>query len=75
MRWQAGYSLVSSHELPIRLRKPLPLEALLSAMTRDKKVRAGMPRFVVLDSLGDARTRSGVDAALVEDVWRELGAE
>jgi hypothetical protein len=29
---------------------------------------------VVLDALGSAATRSDIPAALVEAVWRELGA-
>ncbi|HET7536005.1 MAG TPA: 3-dehydroquinate synthase [Candidatus Didemnitutus sp.] len=65
---------VSAHALPIRLREPLSLEALMTAMQRDKKVRAGKLRFVVLKRLGEAATQGDVDAALVEQVWRELGA-
>jgi 3-dehydroquinate synthetase len=43
-------------------------------MARDKKVRAGLPRFVVLTSLGEAFTRDGLDSAMIEAVWREVGA-
>ena len=32
---------------------PLPAEELLSAMSHDKKARAGTPRFVLLRSAGD----------------------
>jgi 3-dehydroquinate synthase len=46
----------------------------MAAMARDKKVRAGMPRFVVLKSLGEAATRSGIEAPLVEASFREVGA-
>ncbi len=67
-------AVVTAHALPIRLAKPLPLEVLLSAMARDKKVRGGMPRFVVLKSLGESATQSGIDPAAVEAVWREVGA-
>lgn len=65
---------VAAHALPTRLREPLPLAALMAAMQHDKKVRAGMLRFVVLKKLGEAATQDGIDAALVEAVWRELGA-
>jgi len=65
---------VSAHALPVRLREPLPLAALMASMQHDKKVRAGRLRFVVLKRLGEAATQSDIDPALVEAVWRELGA-
>jgi len=42
-------------------------------MARDKKARAGAPRFVVLQSLGVAVTRN-VDLVLAEACFREIGA-
>ncbi|HWA25666.1 MAG TPA: 3-dehydroquinate synthase [Lacunisphaera sp.] len=65
---------VAAHQLPVKLRGPLPLVELQTATTRDKKNRAGGVRFVVLDSLGQAATRSGIAPGMVEEVWRELGA-
>ena len=65
---------VTAHNLPVRLRGPLPLAELQAATTRDKKNRADGARFVVLNSLGQAATRSGIAPATVEAVWRELGA-
>lgn len=65
---------VGSHQLPIRLREPLEVTALMAAMQHDKKVRTGRLRFVIMQRLGEAVTRSDVDAGLVEAVWRELGA-
>lgn len=65
---------VAAHDLPVRLRQPLPLAGLMAAMARDKKVRGGLPRFVVLKQPGVAATQSGIDPAFVEAVWRELGA-
>ena len=67
-------SVVTSHGLPARLREPQPLAALMAAMQHDKKVRSGRLRFVVLKRLGEAATQSDIDPALVESVWRELGA-
>jgi 3-dehydroquinate synthase len=68
-------AVVAAHALPVRLRAPLPVAALLAAMARDKKVRAGLPRFVVLKRLGEAATRSdGIAPALVEACFREVGA-
>lgn len=65
---------VAAHGLPVRLRAPLALADLLAAMARDKKVRAGGLRFVVLPALGAAATRGGVPEEPVAAVWRELGA-
>jgi 3-dehydroquinate synthase len=63
-----------AHALPVRLREPRPLAALMASMSHDKKVRAGRLRFVVLKHPGQAVTQSEIDPALVESVWRELGA-
>ncbi len=68
-------ALLAAYHLPVRLRSALPTEDLVAAMARDKKVRAGTLRFVVLGTLGKAETQSQVDPALVEKLWREVGAE
>lgn len=65
---------VAAHNLPVRLRGPLPLAELQNATTRDKKNRADGVRFVILKSLGQAATRSGIAPTTVEGVWREIGA-
>jgi 3-dehydroquinate synthase len=65
---------VAAHNLPVRLRGPLPLAELQNATTRDKKNRADGIRFVILKSLGQAATRSGIAPSTVEAVWREIGA-
>jgi 3-dehydroquinate synthase len=66
--------VVAAHALPVRLRAPLPFAELQAAMTRDKKVRAGGLRFVVLKHLGEAVTRGEIEPALVEASFREVGA-
>lgn len=66
--------VLSAHQLPVRLRAPLPVEALQAATSRDKKNRADGARFVVLNAVGAAATRGGIPPATVEAVWRELGA-
>ncbi len=65
---------VAAHALPIRLRRPLGYAALQTAMMRDKKVREGGLRFVVLHALGAAATHDAVPPALVETSFREVGA-
>lgn len=67
-------AVMAAHALPVRLREPLPLAPLMAAMARDKKVRAGQLRFVVLKRLGEAMTQGGIDAALAEESFREVGA-
>jgi len=66
--------VVAAHALPVRLRSPLPWSELHAAMGRDKKVRAGGLRFVVLKSLGEAATQGDVPLALAEASFREVGA-
>lgn len=65
---------VAAHALPVRLRETISVTALMGAMQNDKKVRAGRLRFVTLNRLGEAVTRNDVEPALVERVWREIGA-
>ncbi len=66
--------VITAHALPVRLRAPLPLAALMAAMARDKKVRAGLPRFVVLKTPGAAATQDGVTPAQAEACFRAVGA-
>jgi 3-dehydroquinate synthase len=66
-------AVVSAHALPTRLRSGLPVGSLMEAMARDKKVRAGSHRFVLLRAIGEAVVRGDVAAADVEAVWREVG--
>jgi 3-dehydroquinate synthase len=66
---------VAAHGLPTRLRAWLPYEDLQDAMARDKKVRAGALRFVVLRRIGEAATQAGIAPALVEKSFREVGAD
>ena len=67
--------VVAAHNLPGRLRVPLPWAELQAAMARDKKVRAGGLRFVVLAAIGMAATRGDIPADLVAASFREVGAE
>lgn len=66
--------VVAAHRLPVRLQAPLPLAELQAAMGRDKKVRAGGLRFVVLRSLGEAVTRAGIPPELAAASFRDVGA-
>jgi 3-dehydroquinate synthase len=66
--------VLSAHHLPTRLRTPLSLVDLRAAMARDKKVRAGGLRFVVLRAVGDAATQGAVPPELAEVSFRAVGA-
>ncbi len=66
--------MLAAHHLPTRLREPLSLNILMEAVARDKKVRSGLPRFIVLTALGRAETRDGIDRALVENAFVNVGA-
>jgi len=66
--------VLTAHRLPVRLARPLPWAELLAAMRRDKKVRAGGLRFVVLAAVGEAATRGGVPLPPVEAAFRAVGA-
>jgi 3-dehydroquinate synthase len=66
--------VIGAQGLPVRLAEPLPIAGLMSAMARDKKVRAGRLRLVVLRRLGEAATRDDITPAAIEGVWRQLGA-
>jgi 3-dehydroquinate synthase len=66
--------VVAAHGLPTRLREPLALAPLAAAMARDKKVRAGGLRFVVLKALGESATQGGIEPTLAEAAFREVGA-
>jgi 3-dehydroquinate synthetase len=46
----------------------------MAALARDKKVRGGLPRFVVLRQVGAAITQDDVPAALAGDCFRAVGA-
>lgn len=67
-------TVLAAHALPSRLRAPLPLAALMAAVARDKKVRAGLPRFVVLKKIGGAATQDGIALALAGECFRAIGA-
>lgn len=67
--------VLEAHHLPTRLREPLPISRLGAAALRDKKVRAGRLRYVVLRDIGQAITHEDVDEAMVTRVWQSVGAK
>jgi 3-dehydroquinate synthetase len=50
----------------------MDVEAVLRAMTLDKKTSGGTIRWVLLESIGNATTRTDVPPDLVEQALRRL---
>ena len=67
-------ALCEKNALPVRLRAPLSVEALLAAEANDKKVVAGKRRYVLMKKIGEAFTTSDVPADAVRAAWLALGA-
>lgn len=66
--------ILSAYQLPTQLRTPLPLASLIQAMQRDKKVRAGKLRFILMQGIGAAKTTTEVPEVLAEKIFRSGGA-
>ncbi|MFP4353409.1 MAG: 3-dehydroquinate synthase [Puniceicoccaceae bacterium] len=66
--------LLSENGLPVRLRSPLDTGKLLESMGRDKKVRQGKLRLVVIDGIGSARLQEVSESFQIRELWREFGA-
>lgn len=66
--------LLNAYHLPTALTQPLPLDALMHAMSRDKKNRGGKLRFVTLSAIGSARTQDDIAPELIRKIWLENGA-
>lgn len=47
---------------------------LLATMQRDKKARAGMLRFIVLDEIGKPRVLAGVDESVLQFAYQEIAS-
>ncbi len=47
---------------------------LLAAMQRDKKARAGMLRFIVLDEIAKPRVLAGVDESVLQFAYQEIAS-
>jgi 3-dehydroquinate synthase len=67
-------ALLQKGDLPVRLRKPLSLDALLAAVQKDKKSRSGKLRFVALERIGKAVTVEGIGQPVLEELFRGVGA-
>lgn len=66
-------AVLEKYDLPTALRRPLKIGDLLSAARKDKKVRSGRLRYVVLDEVGKAVTVDDLEEDLISDLWRTAG--
>ena len=66
--------LLTENGLPTVLNNPLAIEALNNAISKDKKNRASGIRFVLMQSLGNAQTKEGIDEAIINALWKKVGA-
>lgn len=67
-------ALLQRYQLPTALKDPLPLESLIAAMKRDKKVRQGQLRLVLMEALGRAITTDNVSENQIQNTWATAGA-
>jgi len=65
---------LAAYSLPTQLRSPLPQEQLLAAMKRDKKVRSGKLRFILMQGIGAAKSTEDVPESLAAEIFRSGGA-
>ena len=68
---QRQRSVLTAYDLPLDARGVDP-EAVSEAMLSDKKVSAGAIRWVLLDGIGNARTRNDVPSDVVRTVLNDL---
>jgi 3-dehydroquinate synthase len=66
--------VLQAHQLPVKLTTGLDYLLLRDAMMRDKKVRSGGLRFVVMKQIGESETMSDVPWDLVQDAFKSVGA-
>lgn len=68
-------TLIKRNQLPTELKAALPIKALMAAMRRDKKNRSGRLRLIYMHHLGQAATMNTVDPAVIELLWKTVGAQ
>jgi 3-dehydroquinate synthetase len=61
--------VLTRYRLPVKLRKPISIEDLISAIKVDKKTISGLPRFVVMRGIGVSIVRDDIPLGLAKDVF------
>jgi 3-dehydroquinate synthase len=66
--------MFKKYSLPTTLQEPLETEELLTAMGRDKKKQQGSLKYVVLQTLGRAKTQADIEPSLIVEALKQGGA-
>ncbi len=66
--------LLARYDLPTKMLEPISKDRLIEAMTRDKKVKKGKLRFVVLNRIGRAELRDDIPEVLIRKLLADAGA-
>lgn len=61
--------ILNDYALPTKLREPIAIEKLLSAVKRDKKTMSGSSRFVLMDGIGNGIVRADIPESLVCEIF------
>ena len=67
-------NLLLRYGLPVQLRSPLSINNLLEAMQRDKKVKQGHIKFILMHTIGEAITCDGIQLEQTRLLWEGVGA-
>ncbi len=67
--------LLQTYQLPTVAPAHLQTQALMQAMTVDKKNIAGNLRLILMEKLGQADIVTGIDPAQVTQLWADFGAK
>ncbi len=65
-------ALIEKAGLPIRLPDGMDIEAILTALQRDKKVQSGKVRFVLPTAIGTAITTDQVTSDIIQNVLQKM---
>ena len=71
---EAQEDLIASFGLPIRF-ESLDNDQIIKALTKDKKVKNGVIRFILADQIGEVRILSDISEKIIKEVLEELGGE
>ena len=65
-------SILRRFELPTRLADPIEPDRIMATIGKDKKARAGVPRLVLLEGIGQPVVRGDVPQEAVREAYQSL---
>ena len=63
-------NIARMYGLPVSLRSPIKPDKLVAASLHDKKNAAGKSKFILLNKIGGAFTRTDIDKSLVREIFK-----